>query len=565
MKRFHWVEIGLLVLLAAAIVLCSLRLVQDKDLPSGEEESVTHISLADAALSEESSEGAVGTRRTYSFDLPSEGRAGDCLVLYGEHQYATVRIDGRTRYTYEDTAPHFIRTSGKYWAFIPLGSADIGRTVELQLTSVYADAPVPDIRICRMNQIVGDVLERDLPLLLLGLLCVIQGMTLFVISLFSISDRHTIRTLLSLSMLTITAGIWKIAEMPVTTLLTHASRLSLLQPKAVYLFGMISFLIMPVFTAQFLISMRRSNRFYPDSVCVIVIELSAVTILALQIMGRAQLIDAVPFLMTEGAVLILVMLMLFVQRKNMRWLICLPISAGADLLITLLSGSSRYAVVLMVCIIVSDYISCVKFVRRTIRQKTELRDARTTALLAQIRPHFIHNTLTSIYYLCDSDPQAAKRLVRDFNEHLRANFTSLSVKTNICFEEEMENVRAYLSVEQTRFSDKLFVEYDLGHTAFRLPALTIQPLVENAVKHNVDSGKSPVHIRICSCKTADGSKVVIEDDGSGGAEARSQAHSHVGLKNVVDRLEILCGGTLTVEPRAEGGTVATVFIPDTPS
>ena len=565
MKRFHWVEIGLLVLLAASIVLCSLRLVQDKDLPSGEEESVTHISLADAVLSEESSEGAVGTRRTYSFDLPSEGRAGDCLVLYGEHQYATVRIDGRTRYTYEDTAPHFIRTSGNYWAIIHLGSGDFGKPVELQLTSVYADSVSPEICVCRMDRLYSDVFSRDLPLLLLGLLCVIQGLTLLFIALFSISGRRTMRTLLSLAFLTVMAGIWKIAGLPAVTLVTSASSASLLLPKAIYLYGMIAFLLMPVFTVQYLIGMRRSSKFYPDSVCVIVIELSAAVILALQITGKAELIDAVPFLMTESAVLMLVMLWLIVRQKDIRWLICFPISVGIDLLITQVTGDSRYAIVLMICIIASDYVSGVSFVRRMIRQKSELRDARTTAMLAQIRPHFIHNTLTSIYYLCDSDPQAAKRLVRDFNEHLRANFTSLSVKTNIRFEEEMENVRAYLSVEQTRFSDKLFVEYDLGHTAFRLPALTIQPLVENAVKHNVDSGKSPVHIRVSSYKTDDGSKVVIEDDGTGSTEALSDTHSHIGLQNVADRLEMLCGGTLTVEPRAEGGTVATVFIPDTPS
>ena len=563
MKRFHWVEIGLLILLALGIVFCSVQMVRGHRPPAENPDAVTRISLEDAPLTESPSALGGGTRKTYSFRLPSGGSVGDCLILYNTHQYCTVRIDGQTRYTYEDTELQFIRTSGRYWVCVPLGSRDFGKSVELQLTPAYAYASSPDIYVCQADRFISEMIARDLPFLLLGLLCVIQGVTLLIIALFSISGRQTMRTLLSLAFLTISTGIWKIAELPATTLATHASSAILLHPKIIYLYGMCAFLLMPVFTVQYIVGMRRSTKFCPDSLCIIVIELTAVVLLALQCAGKLELLGAIPFFMTETAVLMGIMTCLILRHKNLLWLIAFPLLAGADLLITRLTGSSRYAVVLMACILVSDYVSGVIFVRRTIRQRTELRDARATALLNQIRPHFIHNTLTSIYYLCDSDPQTAKKLVRDFNKHLRANFTSLSVKTPIGFDEEMENVRAYLSVEQVRFSDKLFVEYDLAHTAFRLPALTIQPLVENAVKHNVDSGKPPVHICIRSLKTDGGSTVVIEDDGSGGTgELPDAAHSHVGLQNVADRLELQCSGTLTVSPRPEGGTVVTVFIPD---
>lgn len=563
MKRFHRVEIALLILLAVMVVACTVLLAINPGASFDADHSrILRISLSDAALSEEAADSTGQLHRTYTFTLPADGRVGDCLALYCMDQFCSVRIDGTTRFSYEGSRPDFIRTSGNYWAIIRLGYADTGKTAEVQLTPVFASAPAPEASIGPMNRLVAVVLTSDLPLLIPGLLCAIFGLTLTVLSLFSFSDHRDKRAMLSLSGLTLSAGIWKIADLPFIMLLTHTSAVPFFQPKAIYLSGAIAFVLMPVFAIQYLIAMRRNDRFFPDSVCVIAIELTAVVLIALQITGIVELQNTIPFLMAESAVLIAVMFCLIIRQRANRWLICIPISAGADLLITLLTGSSRYAVVLMACILVSDYISGVIFVRRTIQQRSELRDARTTALLSQIRPHFIHNTLTSIYYLCDSDPQTAKRLVHDFNSHLRANFTSLSVKTPISFSEEMDNVRAYLSVEQVRFSDKLSVEYDTPHTAFRLPALTVQPLVENAVKHNVDSSKPPVHIRIRSFRKDNGSYVVIEDDGTGGSSSPEDAHSHVGLQNVADRLDILCGGTLTVTSLPEGGTVVTVFIPD---
>ena len=563
MTRRGRIEAAMFVLLIAVILLCVARLCGTDTAPLQPDNTHrTQIRLADCAYTEEPNDGSAGVRRTYSIPLPADLVSGDCLVLHIEHRYCTVRIDGRTRYQYVEDTSRFLRTSGRYWACVRLSEADAGRTAEVQLTSVFDRLSDPEVQVCAMDRVISDVLSDDLPLLALGLLCVVLGLTLFLIASFTDFDRNIRRAMLCLAMLTITAGVWKIAGLPVTTLLLRTSQQPLLQPKAVYLIGMICFLAMPVLIVQFLSSTRRDSKALPETVCTAVMALTAVVVLALQLAGVLEVQRALPALRAQSAVLMLVMLWLILRRYKARWLVCFPICALTDLLITQVFGNARYAVFLMLCIMVSDYISCVIFVRRTIRQKTELRDARASALLGQIRPHFIHNTLTSIYYLCDADPQIAKQLVRDFNTYLRANFTSLSVKTPIPFAEELDHVRAYLSVEQVRFTDKLFVEYDTPHTAFRLPALTLQPLVENAVKHNVDGSKPPLHIRIRSAAAEGGSTVVIEDDGAGVSGLQTQDRSHVGLQNVADRLQMLCGGTLCVSSRAEGGTIVTVFIPN---
>lgn len=563
MKTVRWIEVGLLVALAVVIALCGVRMRDDDAfLFRHEAAGATPISLADCAVSEEKIDDFLGVRHVYTFSLPSNLAADDCLILHIMHQYCQVRVGHETRYIYEDGGLSFVRTSGRYWACVRLSAADASKTVVIKLTPVYASVPEPEVSICPLDRMITETLQDDNLLLALSILCLILGLSISVVAMFTVFDWRTKRALLCLAMLTIVAGVWKATGLPVTTLLLHESSLPLMQPKAVYLADMIGFLLVPVFLSQFLNGMRRNDRSVPESICAFIILLTTVVVLTLQLLGKLELQSAVPYLMAENGFLILCILVLMLRRKEPLWLLYLPICACADLLISWLGENSRNAVFLILGIIVSDYISGVVFIRRTIRQRSELRDARMAALLNQIRPHFIHNTLTSIYYLCDSDPQTAKRVVRDFNNHLRANFTSFSAKAPIRFDEEMENVRAYLSVEQVRFSDKLFVEYDTPHTSFRLPALTIQPLVENAVKHNVDGGKPPVHIRISSFKVDGGSKVVIEDDGAGAQIPAEEEHGHVGLKNVADRLELLCGGTLTVSSRPEGGTVVTVFVPD---
>ena len=563
MKKFRWFEVILLVALAIAVVLIILHLQRDNSVVFRQDAAgATKITLADYLVSEEPVDEHLGVRRTYSFSLPSNLAADDCLVLHIMHQYCTVRVGRETRYIYENGKPNFIRTSGRYWACVRLSSADASKTVVVQLTPVYSFAPEPEVVVCPLDRVVSDTLAQDLPLMLLGLLCLILGVSLAAVAMFTVFNQRVKRALMCLAVLTAATGVWKISGLPLMTLLFHMTQSPFLQPKAIYLYDMIGFLFMPVFIIQFLNGMRRSDNTNPETFCAAIMAFIALAAIVLQFAGVVELQVAVPYLAMGSAALLLVMFGLVLYRHENLWLICLPICACTDLLIAQLFGNSRYSIFLMLCIIVSDYVSGMIFIRRTIRQESELRDARTTALQNQIRPHFIHNTLTSIYYLCDSDPQTAKKLVHDFNNHLRANFTSLSLKAPIPFDEEMENVRAYLSVEQVRFSDKLFVEYDTPHTAFLLPALTLQPLVENAVKHNVDSSKPPVHIRIRSMQTNGGSAVVIEDDGVGVTGTLSDDGGHVGLQNVADRLQILCGGTLTVSPRPDGGTIVTVFVPD---
>ena len=208
----------------------------------------------------------------------------------------------------------------------------------------------------------------------------------------------------------------------------------------------------------------------------------------------------------------------------------------------------------MFIIILSDEVE------QSLRQEQEIARQHASIMALQMRPHFIYNTMTSIYYLCDQDPARAKQITMDFTTYLRKNFTALASEELIPFTEELEHTRAYLAVEQAQFDDRLFVDYDTPHTAFRLPPLTLQPIVENAVKHGMDPEAEPLRITIRTRDTAAGSEISVLDSGPG-YEAADKDTPHVALKNIRQRLELMCRGSMRIESLKSGGTAVTVTIP----
>ena len=154
--------------------------------------------------------------------------------------------------------------------------------------------------------------------------------------------------------------------------------------------------------------------------------------------------------------------------------------------------------------------------------------------------------------------------------YLRNNYNALVKEGLVPFEDELGHTKAYLAVEKNRYESLLYVEYDINHTVFQLPPLTLQPIVENAVKHGVDPDLKPLHIFIRTFCTEDESIIIVEDTGPGfGAETVSERPSrdkdadlHLGLNTVKERLMIECSGSLELSEREGGGCVATIRIPD---
>ena len=203
-------------------------------------------------------------------------------------------------------------------------------------------------------------------------------------------------------------------------------------------------------------------------------------------------------------------------------------------------------------------------IEQYMRQQREIAHQRASIMVLQMRPHFIFNTMMSIYYLCAQDSKKAQQVTLDFTSYLRKNFSAIASENTIPFANELEHTRAYLAVEQVQFEDSLFVEYDTPHTRFRVPPLTLQPIVENAVKHGMDPDSAPLRICIRTRETDAGHVITVEDNGPGFAQTNvDESEPHIALANIQQRLEIMCGGKLTVMPREGGGTVVKVILPET--
>lgn len=195
--------------------------------------------------------------------------------------------------------------------------------------------------------------------------------------------------------------------------------------------------------------------------------------------------------------------------------------------------------------------------------KAELEQSRISVMLSQIQPHFLYNSLTSVMDLCDKNPKQAKAAIADFADYLRGNLSALKSENLISFRTELEHIQKYLRLEKLRFQDELEILYDIHVQDFMLPALSVQPLIENAVKHGVGQKVGGGIVSVHSYETDEYYVVRIEDDGVGfeEGEAAEDGSTHVGIENTKKRLDMMINAKLEIKSKKGEGTKATILIP----
>ena len=191
----------------------------------------------------------------------------------------------------------------------------------------------------------------------------------------------------------------------------------------------------------------------------------------------------------------------------------------------------------------------------------QLAESRISTMMSQIRPHFIYNTLGSIEQLCELDPPKAGELVHNFAKYLRGNFGELDSSKPILMSQEMDHVRYYMSIEKVRFPDIEF-SFEMNCEDFSLPALTVQPIVENAIKHGLMKLEKGGSIHVVSYETDTDYCISVEDDGVGFDKSKLvEDKKHIGLRNIRDRLKVMVGGTLEIDSTQGVGTKVLIKIP----
>ena len=153
----------------------------------------------------------------------------------------------------------------------------------------------------------------------------------------------------------------------------------------------------------------------------------------------------------------------------------------------------------------------------------QLHDSQLELMMGQIQPHFMFNTLSSIRTLIKVDPDVAYDMVYNFSNYLRANVDNMTNLEGIKFESEVKHIHSYVEIEKVRYGDRLTIEYDIQESDFLVPPLSIQPLVENAIKHGVSKKPGGGTVQLKSYELIGFNVIEVNDDGLGfNAESASR-------------------------------------------
>ena len=201
----------------------------------------------------------------------------------------------------------------------------------------------------------------------------------------------------------------------------------------------------------------------------------------------------------------------------------------------------------------------------------EITESRMKVMISQIQPHFMYNTLNSIYYLIERDPGKAQNVLSTFSDYLRSNIQALSAYKPIDFSLELKHIQAYLDLEKVRFEDELDIEYDIKDINFKVPSLSIQTLVENAVKHGVSQKDGKGKISISTFEDKNYHTIVIKDDGVGmnireidknnNKNNINTNNTGIGIRASKERIRLQCSGTVEIYSIVGKGTDVIIKIP----
>ncbi len=253
-----------------------------------------------------------------------------------------------------------------------------------------------------------------------------------------------------------------------------------------------------------------------------------------------------------------------VDGRNIRLMIIYPLAPllGSVFQI-LIPGISTVTMGVMIAVCICYIYETLYRLERMHKLEMELDQSRVAIMMSQIKPHFLYNALVAIQELCHTDAELAAEAVGEFAVYLRGNLDSISETKRIPFSKELQHVENYLSLEKKRFEERLNVAYELHETEFSLPAMTLQPIVENAVRHGVTKKTEGGTILIRTERTDGAILITISDDGVGAdfSKPNRDDRTHIGIDNVRSRLESLCGGTLRIDSAPGVGTVVLMTIP----
>lgn len=475
-------------------------------------------------------------------------------------------------------------TPGNSIAYI--SSDDIPDNAEIELAvsnpyTVFAGFnPIQDtldnLTIGNKDTLYNDLLKNNTLAILVSLAICFLG--LFAFTLAGLLWKNILSRNIALALMAITGGIYVLTDSIYTYLplwIGNPVLCMVFDEFATYLLPIAAFLYVRVNVKD-----KRCKGYM--TIFIIVSILLTMAAVFLQIFGVMDILKSqifvFPFILlgSVGSIICIICEAFMLKNKISRDVLislCPLVASGLIDFINSLTGFAPDRVFIRLGLLVTVVIQLYLLFRETREHhkellryqemQNEMLQMRVSIMVSQIQPHFLYNSLTSIAQLCEKNPSKAKKATIEFSEYLRRNMNSLKEQAPVPFESELKHLETYLSLEKMRFGDELNVEYDIETTDFLIPSLTVQPLVENAVKHGVGMKEDGGTVTIATKELDDRYEVIVSDDGVGFDTSKkpNDGRTHVGMENVRNRLKTMCNAVLNIESTVGKGTIATIIIP----
>lgn len=253
------------------------------------------------------------------------------------------------------------------------------------------------------------------------------------------------------------------------------------------------------------------------------------------------------------------------KSEMMNWVILPLVPTVAAIFEQVLQGSAAYISFSIAALIIYIH-QHLNTAMKMVEKDAQLAESRMKVLLSQMQPHFMYNSLNSIYYLVDQDKEKAKQAINDFSMYLRGNISSLNNDGLIEFSKELEHIRNYVALEKIRFEEDLDVVYEIETDNFKVPPLAVQTLVENAIKHGICKKDDSGVVKITTTELKNYYEITIWDNGAGMnieeyEKSLAEGKAGIGLVSAKERIETLMSGKFELHSMIGLGTEVKIRIP----
>lgn len=564
----------------------------------------------------------IGIIKEYSFTLKDNLKGNINLAFYTVHQYVKVRIDGEEVYQLLPSGNNRVtKTIASNWVMIPLYAEDLGKEICVEIIPVYESFRNRQVHFLVGNtlDIYRSRLAKDLPELILSGLAVLIGIIFLCIAGYNIVRKRNGNGLASLGLFSAMLGIWRFLDTRFTPFIdggkpVFAYYISIIMPMLgilpliqwtkmyftekskkvlnLYEIGILLLCLMQFWLQYFgVVDMRQIMIITHISMVIGVVCLAGIIIYE-----RKHKVEGHENVLKQT----------LVNSKQYSYNKKLPIELRMtficivgimlDVFAFYIKGNSAGLVftlmAFLIYIICMGILSMQKYAKQQMeiaqldrqvaqqnleiseqnkqiaKQSRELAakdrkitDSRIRVMMSQIKSHFIFNVLATISTYCKVDPKEADHALITFSRYLRRNIQNIEEDGLIDFNIELEQVKDYVILEQLRFSDRITFVTDIETTSFQIPPLTIQPIVENAIKHGIiEKGKSGV-ITLQTKRNEKSIEITVTDNGVGFDLKMLEKSESVGIRNVRYRVENMIDGTLEYNSTIGKGTKVTINIP----